>query len=152
MFRPEGDQVRNVRVVVPAGGGEPLGTFVPPPRFLSLDWSPDSQGFDYVEEKDGVRALMRWRISGGDPVALLTPPEGRMGGHEWSRDGRNLLFYVRTGQVGNVWTWSPGGKARPLTDFRTGDVFEFHWAADGKSAILSQGIVNRDIVLLRSTD
>ena len=75
-----------------------------------------------------------------------------MGTFEWSDDGERLLFYVRTGQTGNLWTWSPGGMPRPLTDFRTGDIFEFHWEADGKSAVLNQGIVNRDIVLVSGSN
>jgi len=150
-FRESGDQIRSVLMIARAGGGEPLATFVPSARTFFARWSPDSKGLDFLEERDGIRTLMRWRIAGGEPTALLTPPEGRMGTFEWSGDGKRLLFYVRTGQTGNLWTWSPGGKARPLTDFRTGDIFEFHWAADGNSAILNQGIVNRDIVLVRGS-
>jgi hypothetical protein len=45
-----------------------------------------------------------------------------------------------------------GGKAEPITDFKTGRIFNFAWSRDGKRIFIVRGIINNDLVLIRNAN
>lgn len=42
-----------------------------------------------------------------------------------------------------------GAAPQPVTDFKTGRIFNFAWAADGKNLYIVRGSTNSDLILIR---
>ena len=77
----------------------------------SLDgfsWSRDSKRVMYVKTDDSGSNIMTRDLSGGPPIAILSPSEAkRLKTHLWLPDGRLLYSLTEDGQVGshacNLW-------------------------------------------------
>ena len=149
-----GDRERATKVVLSVDGGDPIATLPHPLRAQGFRWAPDGTGLTFVsEEESGVRLIKKWPLSGGEPVTLLRFPENRILSHEWSPDGRRLLFSAKKGQASSLWTWTVGeGKPVRLTESRDGAGFDFEWAPDGRSVFFIQSIGSTDIVTIRGID
>ena len=51
--------------------------------------------------------------------------------------------------MGNIWERKlTGGPAKQLTDFNSGQIFDFYWSADGKQLALTRGKVRSDVILI----
>ncbi len=137
------------RIVVPAVGGDPLGSFLLPPGAIDLKWAPDGEALTYVDRDTGFN-LMRRPIAREATDQLTHFKEGRIKGHEWSPDGRKVLMHRRLGQQDSLWVFEPGASRQPsrLADFRTGQIFRYAWARDSRSAVFTYGETSQDVVLL----
>jgi Tol biopolymer transport system component len=135
-------------MIIPAGGGEPVASFLLPPQASDLEWVPDGSAITYIDAGRGW-SLMRQPIEGGDPVPVTEFTEGRVLGHEWSPDGRRLsVVQERDGQE-NIWLLAAdGGEASPLTDFKTGRIREQKWALDSARLSFTYGDTSQDVVLI----
>ncbi|MGH7784513.1 MAG: hypothetical protein ACREO5_11810, partial [Candidatus Binatia bacterium] len=70
----------------------------------------------------------------------------------WSPDSRNLTILTSRGGTPNIWRQPlDGSPATQITDFKTGRIFNFAWAADGKSLILARGNTANDLILIRDS-
>ena len=70
----------------------------------------------------------------------------------WSRDGRALTYVDTRKGVSNIWSQSlDGGALRPLTDFKSGLIFDFAWSPDGKRVALACGTQTSDVVLMKNS-
>jgi serine/threonine protein kinase len=68
----------------------------------------------------------------------------------WSPDGKSLTFLSSRSGVQNLWRLPLDGTApQPVTDFKTGRIFNFTWAADGKNLYIVRGSTNSDLILIR---
>ncbi|HEY8561779.1 MAG TPA: protein kinase [Pyrinomonadaceae bacterium] len=68
----------------------------------------------------------------------------------WSPDGKSLTFLSSRSGVQNLWRLPLDGAApQPVTDFKTGRIFNFTWAADGKKLYIVRGNINSDLILIR---
>ena len=68
----------------------------------------------------------------------------------WSPDGHSLTILTSRGGTPNIWRQPIDGSApTPLTNFKNGRVFNFTWAADGKSMLLARGNTANDLILIR---
>ena len=58
--------------------------------------------------------------------------------------------YIReVGGVGNLWSQSlAGGEPRPISDFKSGRIWEYDFSTDGKQLFFTRGEVSTDIVLI----
>jgi len=76
--------------------------------------------------------------------------EGRLRRHEWSPDGKRVLLHRRLGQQDSLWVLEPGAGKPPtkLTEFKSGRIFESHWARDSKSLVFTYGSEGQDVVLI----
>jgi len=71
---------------------------------------------------------------------------------KWSPDGQSLTFYRAEG-VGNIFKVDlDGQKVEPMTDLRAGRILNYAWSDDGRYLFYVRGIVNSDLILMRSTD
>lgn len=70
----------------------------------------------------------------------------------WSPDSRSLTILTIRGGNQNVWRMPiDGSPAVPVTDFKSGRIFNFAWASDGKNLLLSRGNTNNDLIMIRDT-
>ncbi len=130
---------------------------------VSIDGGSVVQLTDYLSNNpnvspDGKQIACRYRednnlpwryaiipFEGGKPVKIFDLPAG---GDDflWSKDGRSLLHKG----VGNIWSF-PLDDAPPkqLTNFKTDQIYNFDWSADGKQLVLARGTTTSDVVLIR---
>lgn len=67
-------------------------------------------------------------------------------------DEKSLAYVVNERGVSNLWVMPlAGGKAKPLTDFKSDLIFDFAWSRDGKLLAVSRGETKRDVILLKDT-
>ncbi len=68
----------------------------------------------------------------------------------WSPDGKSLTFLSNQSGVPNLWRLSIGGSApQPLTDFKSGRIFNYVWSTDNKNLFIVRGNVQSDLILIR---
>jgi serine/threonine protein kinase len=71
---------------------------------------------------------------------------------QWSPDGQSLTAISNRGGVLNLWRIPiDGSPAVPVTDFKSGRILNFGWAADGKNILLTRGNTNNDLILIRDS-
>jgi Tol biopolymer transport system component/DNA-binding winged helix-turn-helix (wHTH) protein len=68
------------------------------------------------------------------------------------RPGENLITFSRSQDGGsNLWSISlPAGTPRPITDFKSGQIFAYAWSKDGKYLASARGMVQSNAVLIRN--
>jgi Tol biopolymer transport system component len=70
----------------------------------------------------------------------------------WSPDSRSLTVLTSRGGTPNIFRQPVDGSApTPITNFKPGRVYNFAWAADGRSMLLSRGNTANDLILIRDT-
>ncbi len=140
---------RPVIVLIPAGGGEPIASFVPPGGAADFEWLPDGSAATYIHAVDGVQNVWKQPVGGTGPTQVTTFTEGRLLDHALSPDGRRIALIRLAGDARDVWMVdADGGDPAPLTDFRTGQIFDMAWARDGQSLVVHQGDLRREVVLI----
>ncbi len=69
----------------------------------------------------------------------------------WAPDSKSLTFLTSRAGLPNVWSQPLDGSApKPLTDFKSGQIFNFAWSGD-KELLLARGSVNSDLILIRDS-
>lgn len=72
-------------------------------------------------------------------------------GARWSPDAKYLTYIVARNNVGNIWKQPvDGGEPSALTDFTTGEIFNYSFSADGTKLYVSRGYQFRDAVLIKN--
>lgn len=72
-------------------------------------------------------------------------------GSRWTPDGKALVYIVFHKNVGNLWLHPINGEApRPLTDFTSGDIYNFAFSLDGSRLYTARGYSIRNAVLIRN--
>ena len=70
----------------------------------------------------------------------------------WSPDSKDLTILTSRNGTPNVWRQPiDGSAATPITDFKSGRIFNFSWSADGKNLLLARGNTVNDLILIRDT-
>jgi Tol biopolymer transport system component len=70
----------------------------------------------------------------------------------WSPDGK-YFTYVNAEGIQNIWQMSPDGtQQQPITDFKSGRIFNYTWTQDGKTIFIVRAIVNNDLVMIRDAE
>ncbi|HKG21865.1 MAG TPA: hypothetical protein VKC34_08185, partial [Blastocatellia bacterium] len=63
--------------------------------------------------------------------------------------GRALTYVDNRGGIANIWSQPlAGGEPRPLTDFKSDQIFSFAWSRDGRQLACSRGVITSDVVLI----
>lgn len=71
----------------------------------------------------------------------------------WAPDSKSLTLLTSRSGLPNLWSQPiDGSPAKPITDFKTGLIFNFAWTADGKSILLARGSINNDLILIRDPE
>ncbi len=67
----------------------------------------------------------------------------------WSPDGRMVTFVNTHDGVSNIWGQPlDGSPSKPLTHFKSDNIFRFAWSPDGKKLACERGFYINDIVLI----
>ena len=71
---------------------------------------------------------------------------------KWAPDSRSLTILTSRSGTPNIWNMPiDGSEPTPITDFKTGRIFNFAWDRNGKGLLLSRGNTNNDLILIRDT-
>jgi Tol biopolymer transport system component len=80
-----------------------------------------------------------------DPLPILNS------GARWTPDGRNLVYIVIRDKITNLVLQPIDGSAtRPLTDFKSGSIYNFAFSTDGARLYLARGYDIHDAVIIRN--
>jgi DNA-binding winged helix-turn-helix (wHTH) protein/Tol biopolymer transport system component len=141
---------------VPIDGGEPVDVIDNPGETIpgSISISPDGRllafPFDLYNPTPSMKiGIMSTR--GGPVIKTLVVPGTITAGPRWSRDGRSLQYLLTRDEVDNLWEQPlAGGRARQVSSFTSGRIFDFNSTLDGKQLLLCRGEISADVVLLNN--
>jgi len=146
---------------VPADGGLPSKLFDEYRTVSSPTVSPDGTKIafafgraqnDAIQSGIGVLSSENNRLIGTFNVVLTFGSIYERPTVQWSPDGRWLNYITYESGVSNVWKLdTQDGSSSPVTDFKTGRVFNFSLSQDGKLAI-ARGTVESDVLILTPSD
>jgi serine/threonine protein kinase len=114
--------------------------------------SPDGKLISCLYRED---ANSPWRYAivpsdGGKPLQVFDLPAATETDVRWSPDGRALGYLRTIGGVTNIWSYPlDGSPTKPLTDFKSDQIYLFKWSPDGKQFVLARGTRTSDVVLIR---
>ena len=113
--------------------------------------SPDGKSiaYEYVEGAPmGLSKVAVSSVAGGAPVYDFVEPTGA-GGLHWSPDAEGIQFLLTRDGATNVWEqFLSGGQPRRVTNFPSGQIFDFAWTRDGKNLLLAKGESTSDVILI----
>ena len=91
-------------------------------------------------------------FEGGNPIKMLEIPSGSSTGViRWTPDGQAIAYIDTRDAVSNIWSQPLDGRpARPLTEFKSDQIFRFEWSKDGKWLAIARGTVSEDVVLMHA--
>jgi Tol biopolymer transport system component len=76
-----------------------------------------------------------WPASAGDP--------------RWAPGGEAIDYELTRNGVSNIWQQSlAGGAPKQITNFESGQIFDFEWSRDGRQLALTRGTESNDVVLI----
>ncbi|HVF91583.1 MAG TPA: winged helix-turn-helix domain-containing protein [Blastocatellia bacterium] len=120
--------------------------------------SPDGKhiAYSFWDEETNPAQWGREIISvdGSEPARPFTLPVTAIGSNgqvwfRWMPDGRSLTYVDNRGGIANIWSQPVGGgEPKPLTDFKSDQIFAFAWSRDGRQLACSRGVVTSDVVLI----
>ena len=126
-------------------GDTPLG---------NLTVSPDGKflAYPYQQYSPPRVALAIIPATGGAPLQTFTLP-GFIGRLRYSPDGKALQYLMTRNGATNLWQQPiDGSRARQLTNFNSGQIFDFSWSVDRSRLLLTRGQSTRDVVLIANLD
>lgn len=144
---------------VPVDGGAPImiagqDTSVDPHLLRPLRVSPDGSLVAYDLPSDNPTNGKKVGIAsmhGDDPIRLLDLPTGAwLQRLRWTPDGQALSFIDNRGSP-NIWSQPlNGSRAKQLTDFKNGNIFNFDWSRDGKYLAIVRRSSSSDVVMMKN--
>jgi Tol biopolymer transport system component len=140
---------------VPIDGGSPQTISKLPIDSSQFDISPDGKlaafgTMDHTGEHKEKLAVVD--IASGQ-AKTMDFDRIRWGLLRFSPDGKAVVYPARENGVDNLW-FQPldGSKGRPLTDFASERIYDFHWSFDGKQLAMVRGHTDADVVLIRDNN
>lgn len=115
--------------------------------------TPDGANVSYIvlgqtAEKLPLSTAYKVPIAGGTPEKLFDVPEARVDRVNWAEERTAVVAaFSATTNVSNLWRFTMGaGRLTPLTDFRSGLIFELAASQDTQKIYFTQGSNNHDII------
>lgn len=139
------------RVPIKGGAPQAISDVAGEGSLSELSVSPDGKLLTYIY---GTTKPMAWNLSvvrteGGPLVQHFVLPGGSTE-PRWSPDGKRLQYLVTREGVTNLWEQPlAGGKPRQLTNFSSGQIWDYSWSWDQRRLFLSRGSVSSDVVIMR---
>jgi Tol biopolymer transport system component len=135
---------------IPAEGGAPVRLSdheAQTPRF-----SPDGKWISYIyPEATGKLQVAVMPADGGAPIKTFeTPNSAELNvGCRWTPDGQGLVYIVKGKTFDNLWLQPLNGRApQALTDFNSGEIYNYAFARNGRRLLLARGYSIRDVTLI----
>jgi eukaryotic-like serine/threonine-protein kinase len=137
---------------IPIDGGAPVELVAPFPNGKPVPKiSPDGNWIAYLYQQERPEAQQQIAIipaAGGQPAHLFPLPEDTYQ-YRWSPDGKGVQFMLKRNGVTNIWEQPiTGAPRRQITEFTSGDIFDFAWSHDGTQLLLAKGELFGDVVLI----
>ncbi len=134
---------------IPAGGGEPI--LLSEVKCQTPHYSPNGQTISCISRETGI--ILTISADSGAVLARFKTAENPVlnVGARWTPDGNGLTYIVSRKNVGNIWIQDLNGREpHPLTDFTSGDIYNYAFSADGKRLFVARGYATRNAVLIRN--
>ena len=139
---------------MPTGGGAatPLTDY----ECVSPSFSPDGKRVACVVPSESRAASPRLDIVSYETGARLKsfdvlPFDYYYCPPRWTPDGKGLVYRRTDLSAGNLWKQrTDGGAPVRLTDFKTGMIYNFAYARDGRNLLISRGNIKVNVVLLKN--
>ena len=134
---------------IPAEGGTPVS--LTEHEAYSPHFSPDGQWISYFyNDASGHYQAVIIPAEGGAPLKTFELPTRSDSGCRWTPDGQALTFVVKDKTSANLWQQPVDGSApHALTDFNSGDIYNYTFSRDGQQLFLARGHSIPDVVLIR---
>jgi Tol biopolymer transport system component len=93
------------------------------------------------------------RIIAFDSGALLQqfdwPASAGFGSPRWAPGGDAVDYVLTRNGVSNILRQSlTGGAPKQITNFESGQIFDFEWSHDGRQLALTRGTENSDVIMI----
>lgn len=147
------DQPQQVMRVAIDGGDPVAVAKIEAGVLVTLRVSPDGNylAYTFYTGSNGTRhfSLAILRASDGGQVHIIDEPKVGAWNFYWSPDGKALDYLSAEDEFADVWEQpSTGGEPTRITQFKSGEVSDFHWSRDGKRLLSVWGPTSDDVVLL----
>jgi len=122
--------------------------------FGNIVVSPNGKylAYPYQQYSPPVVELAVIPSGGGTPISKFQVP-GFLGTLRWSPDGRALHYVLTSNGASNIWDQPLSAlKPKQLTQFNSGEIFDFSWTADHQHILMTRGQSKRDVVLLSHSE
>ncbi|MGH9703115.1 MAG: hypothetical protein ACRD4K_07050, partial [Candidatus Acidiferrales bacterium] len=148
------------RVPLEGGTSETVPGSVIPHTLIgsaTTDLSPDGKSLAIFFELSEGNPIPKLAVIPVDPgpnpqVRMLDPNPKISDGPRFTPDGKNLVYPIVQGGVGNLWVQPlDGSPGRQITDFKSGWIPKLQFSPDGKSLAVSNLREESDVILLRDT-
>jgi Tol biopolymer transport system component len=71
---------------------------------------------------------------------------------QFTADGKSVAYLIEENGVDNIWAQPLDGSPRyAITDFKSEQIYSFHFSPDGKSLGIVRGHDDSDVVLLQES-
>ena len=69
----------------------------------------------------------------------------------WTPKGEAIDYVLTHNGVSNIWRQNlDGGAPKQITNFESGEIFDFDWSRDGKQLALTRGSESSDVIMIRN--
>ena len=89
-------------------------------------------------------------FDGGVPLHQFDwPASAGFGKPRWAPQGGAVDYVLTRNGISNIWRQKlPGGPPKKITNFESGQIFDFEWSRDGKQLALTRGRESSDVILI----
>jgi Tol biopolymer transport system component len=92
-------------------------------------------------------------FDGGAPLQQFDWPAsaGFFGSPRWAPGGDAIDYVLTRNSVSNIWRRNlRGGPPTEITNFESGQIFDFDWSRDGKQLALTRGSESSDVIMIKN--
>jgi Tol biopolymer transport system component/predicted Ser/Thr protein kinase len=88
-------------------------------------------------------------FDGGTLLHQFDWPGASAGEPRWAPAGEAIDYVLTRNGVSNIWRQNlAGGTPKQITNFESGQIFDFDWSRDGKQLALTRGSERSDVILI----
>jgi Tol biopolymer transport system component/predicted Ser/Thr protein kinase len=88
-------------------------------------------------------------FDGGTLLNQFDWPAPSAGEPRWAPASEAIDYVLTRNGVSNIWRQNlTGGTPKQITDFESGQIFDFEWSRDGKQLALTRGSESSDVILI----
>ena len=126
-----------------------------------LAFSPDGKRIAYLAAPESPvvnpsspsgsqpNRLMVIAFDGGTLLHQFDWPGASAGEPRWAPAGEAIDYVLTRNGVSNIWRQNlAGGTPKQITNFESGQIFDFDWSRDGKQLALTRGSESSDVILI----
>jgi len=124
----------------------------------NMEMSTDGTSLAYVVEvantdtQEAARKIALFNLESPTSPRLLDANPQISGGVQFTPDRRAIAYPIRNNGVDNLWVQPLDGSAgHQITNFKSDQIFEFHWSPDGKGLAVLRQHSEAVVVLIQET-